>query len=88
MTALGVVLLSMQAVIADSATADPADTAPIMSARSEQQAEPTLTPKGAALRAQELHQGSRVLKVEKTDGGYRVKLLKDGDIRIVFIPQH
>jgi hypothetical protein len=39
-----------------------------------------------ARQAQRLNGGGRVLSVEAVEGGYRVKLLKDGDVRIVFVP--
>lgn len=44
-----------------------------------------MTMKEAASRAQRQH-GGRVLSVDADDaGGYRVKLLKDGEVRTVFI---
>ena len=40
----------------------------------------------AARAAQDKH-GGRVLKVERIDDGYRVKLLKDsGKVKVVFVP--
>lgn len=44
------------------------------------------TPAAAARIAQKLNGGGRVLSVEPAAGGWRVKLLKDGDVRIVFVP--
>lgn len=44
------------------------------------------TPDEAALRAQSLNNGGRVLSVEHRHDGYRVKLIKHGEIRIVFVP--
>lgn len=39
----------------------------------------------AARTAQKQQGGGRVLSVEPAEGGYRVKLLQKGDVRIVFI---
>lgn len=36
--------------------------------------------------AQRQNGGGRVLAVDRNDQGYRVKLLKDGDVRIVYVP--
>lgn len=44
------------------------------------------TPGEAARRAQDLNGGGRVLSVERRPNGYRVKLIKRGDISIVFVP--
>ena len=41
----------------------------------------------AAAQAQSLNGGGRVLAVEEATGGWRVKLLKDGNVRFVFVPQ-
>lgn len=41
----------------------------------------------AARQAQSLNGGGRVLSVEDAKGGWRVKLLKDGNVRFVFVPQ-
>lgn len=40
----------------------------------------------AAREAQQRNGGGRVLSVDEAGGGWRVKLLKDGDVRIVFVP--
>ena len=40
----------------------------------------------AALQAQSINGGGRVLSVEEARDGWRVKLLKDGNVRIVFVP--
>lgn len=40
----------------------------------------------AARKAQLLNGGGRVLSVEETRSGWRVKLLKDGNVRIVSLP--
>jgi hypothetical protein len=45
-----------------------------------------LSPSEAARIAQQQNGGGRVLAVEHSDRGYRVKLLKNGDVRIVFVP--
>jgi hypothetical protein len=49
-------------------------------------AEPRSSPYAAAQRAQELNGGGRVLAVEPGDNGYRVKLLKQGEVRVVTVP--
>lgn len=41
----------------------------------------------AARQAQSINGGGRVLSVEDAKGGWRVKLLKNGDVRFVFVPQ-
>lgn len=43
-------------------------------------------PKEAARLAQERNGGGRVLDVVPGDNGWRVKLLKDGEVRTVIIP--
>jgi hypothetical protein len=45
-----------------------------------------LSPGEAARRAQQMNGGGRVLAVEQAQGGWRVKLIKNGDVRIVFVP--
>ncbi|MGQ0529837.1 MAG: hypothetical protein ACT4PG_08520 [Panacagrimonas sp.] len=40
----------------------------------------------AAREAQMRYGGGRVLSVDPAGDGYRVKLLRDGDVRVVFIP--
>lgn len=40
----------------------------------------------AARRAQQINGGGRVLSAEPAQGGWRVKLIKNGDVRIVFVP--
>lgn len=55
--------------------------------RSEQQRSSNrITPSEAAERAQRNNGGGRVLAVDPTGGGYRVKLLQRGDVNIVFVP--
>lgn len=49
------------------------------------EADRQMSPQEAARRAQAGNGGGRVLSVEPAGGGYRVKLLKDGEVRVVFI---
>lgn len=44
------------------------------------------TPGEAARRAQHLNGGGRVLSVSRGKDGYRVKLIKKGEIRIISVP--
>lgn len=46
----------------------------------------TMSPSEAARIAQHRNGGGRVLAVDRGDDGYRVKLLKNGDVRIVLVP--
>lgn len=58
-------------------------------ARREQRkpsAESHLSSNEAARIAQKEYGGGRVLSVDQTDEGYRVKLLQKGNVRIVLIP--
>lgn len=48
---------------------------------------PQLSAKDAAREAQQINGGGRVLSVDTANGGWRVKLLKDGNVRIVFVAQ-
>lgn len=48
--------------------------------------EPQRNPQDAARQAQQMNGGGRVLSVDAVSGGWRVKLLKDGNVRIVFVP--
>lgn len=52
----------------------------------EDRADSGMSPGEAARRAQALNNGGRVLSVEPAGGGWRVKLIKEGDVRIVFVP--
>lgn len=45
-----------------------------------------LSPSDAARVAQQQNGGGRVLSVDRGSDGYRVKLLKNGDVRVVFVP--
>jgi hypothetical protein len=47
-----------------------------------------MSPSQAAREAQQRYGGGRVLSVDSMGGGYRVKLLRDGDVRVVFISDH
>ncbi len=40
----------------------------------------------ATREAQQINGGGRVLSVDPANGGWRVKLLKDGNVRMVFVP--
>eukprot|EP00611_Tribonema_gayanum_P022519 TRINITY_DN4528_c0_g1_i2.p1 TRINITY_DN4528_c0_g1~~TRINITY_DN4528_c0_g1_i2.p1 ORF type:complete len:100 (+),score=25.46 TRINITY_DN4528_c0_g1_i2:333-632(+) len=44
-----------------------------------------MSPNEAAKRAQRENGGGRVLSVEPSGDGYRVKLLRDGEVRIVHV---
>ena len=45
-----------------------------------------MTAAQAARQAQEQYGGGKVLSVDSTGDGFRVKLLRNGDVRVVFIP--
>lgn len=45
-----------------------------------------MTASQAAREAQQRYGGGKVLSVDPTGDGYRVKLLRDGDVRVIFIP--
>lgn len=45
-----------------------------------------MSPADAAREAQSRYGGGRVLSVEPAPGGFRVKLERRGDVRVVFIP--
>lgn len=47
---------------------------------------PEISPNEAAQKAQLLNNGGKILAVEAVAGGYRVKLLKDGEVKIIFVP--
>jgi len=40
----------------------------------------------AAQRAQQINGGGRVLAVDPAQSGYRVRVLKDGEVRSVYVP--
>lgn len=44
-----------------------------------------MTPAQAAREAQRRYGGGKVLSVDESGDGYKVKLLRDGDVRVVFI---
>lgn len=57
---------------------------------SDQQAPPDrggMSAQEAARQAQSINDGGRVLSVEDAQGGWRVKLLKNGNVRFVFVPR-
>ncbi|MES2683765.1 MAG: hypothetical protein V4650_09630 [Pseudomonadota bacterium] len=45
-----------------------------------------LSAQEAARQAQAMNGGGRVLSVDEARSGWRVKLLKDGNVRFVFVP--
>ena len=47
----------------------------------------TKSPAQAANEARSRYGGGKVLDVDEVSGGYRVKLLQRGDVRIVFVPR-
>lgn len=49
---------------------------------------PRMTAAQAAREAQERYGGGRVLSVDPAGEGFRVKLLRNGDVRVVFIADH
>lgn len=53
----------------------------------QQRHAPRMSPGDAARLAQQRH-GGRVLAVDPVENGYRVKLLDDGEVRMVFISAH
>lgn len=62
------------------------DTPFIAPGRDSREAEPRgLSPNEAARRAQDQNGGGRVLSVEPSGNGYRVKLLRDGEVRVVYV---
>ncbi|ROH89555.1 hypothetical protein ED208_10525 [Stagnimonas aquatica] len=56
------------------------------SAAEDRTEEDDLSAGEAARQAQQLNGGGRVLSVEQAHDGWRVKLIKNGDVRIVFVP--
>jgi hypothetical protein len=47
---------------------------------------PGISPGDAARRAQGMYGGGRVLSVDPNGPDYRVKLLKDGEVRVITVP--
>lgn len=45
-----------------------------------------MSPADAAREAQMRYGGGKILSVDPAGDGYRVKLVRDGDVRVVFIP--
>lgn len=81
--------------IGSSALAPPLLATPLASTRKQPTKQPahsqrkqvnSLTPGEAAREAQHANGGGRVLSVMREEDGYQVKLIKDGEVRIVFIP--
>jgi hypothetical protein len=54
--------------------------------RMEAPARPMISPGEAAQRAQQINGGGRVLAVEPAENGYRVRVLKNGEVRSVYVP--
>ena len=46
-----------------------------------------LSPAEAAQRAQQMNGGGRVLAIDSADAGYRVRVLKDGEVRSLVVPR-
>lgn len=59
---------------------------PLPAPRAELPARPSLSPSEAAQRARQINGGGRVLAVDPADDGYRVRVLKNGEVRSVFVP--
>ncbi|MGH8517696.1 MAG: hypothetical protein ACREUE_09575 [Panacagrimonas sp.] len=55
---------------------------------SEGRSSSRMTAAQAARQAQHQYGGGRVLSVDSMGDGYRVKLLREGDVRVVFISDH
>jgi hypothetical protein len=53
----------------------------------QQQQRRPLSGNEAAQRAQSMNGGGRVLAVDPAQSGYRVRVLKDGEVRSVYVPQ-
>jgi len=87
------VLIALTALVQSPAQAGPfgrsgglrLDTPYLPPGRENHEAEPGISPAEAAQRAQQINGGGRVLSVEKAGDGYRVKLLRDGEVRVVFV---
>lgn len=47
---------------------------------------PVMSSGQAAQRAQQINGGGRVLAVDPAQSGYRVRVLKDGEVRSVYVP--
>jgi len=64
----------------------PDSFAPRRSGQEESHRDNGISAQEAAREAQQRNGGGRVLSVDEAGNGWRVKLLKDGDVRIVFVP--
>lgn len=64
----------------------PADGFAPKSGPQESPDDSSMSAQQAAREAQQRNGGGRVLSVDEAGGGWRVKLLKDGNVRIVFVP--
>lgn len=49
---------------------------------------PGVSREDAMRRAQQMNGGGRVLAADPADSGYRVRVLKDGEVRSVYVPGH
>jgi hypothetical protein len=49
---------------------------------------PSLSGSEAARRAQQINGGGRVLAVDPAESGYRVRVMKDGEVRSVYVQDH
>lgn len=63
------------------------DAAPPPAASYFQPQRRSLSVGDVAQRAQQMNGGGRVLSVDPHEQGYRVKLLKDGEVRVITVPQ-
>ena len=80
-------LILLGALVAGSASAEPRNERATMDYRGARNGGPAkgMTMRDAADRAQRKH-GGRVLAIDQDGfGGYRVKLLKDGEVRTVHV---
>ena len=71
----------------------PQQRQPQMFAPPQQQRPPNFPPQGrpvsrddAMRRAQQMSGGGRVLAADPAESGYRVRVLKDGEVRSVYVP--
>ncbi|MGQ0501588.1 MAG: hypothetical protein ACT4P0_03100 [Panacagrimonas sp.] len=87
-TVPAVVFMGLASIVALDGAVTAGPTPDRLLPPASQISKPGKPPAMAAREAQKRYGGGKVLNVENAIDGYHVKLLLNGDVRVVFIPYH
>lgn len=87
-TVPAVVIIGLASAVALNGAVTAGSTPDTLLPHASQISQPGKAPVAAAREAQKRYGGGKVLNVESAIDGYHVKLLLNGDVRVVFVPYH